>query len=152
MIVSPLPPYFLTVYIISQVQGFVHFHHLSYSLVYLLKFFFCPFQKWSRLSFKGAGSGIYLFDEIPAAELGFDKLSRSSEINLCHFYIISVCLMVLPIFPSTCNFPFLRTFWFCLDLTVLFLYRFSLLAGHIFLCQIPFLYSDLLSHCLYYSL
>ena len=56
----------------------------------------------------------------------------------------------LPIFPNTCNFPFLREFLFCLDLVVLFLpyfavFRFSLLVRHVFLCQIPLLYPDWIS-------
>ena len=43
----------------------------------------------------------------------------------------------LLIFPSICKFPFLRTFWFCLDLVVLFLpfyvvFRFLLIAWRIF--------------------
>ncbi len=53
----------------------------------------------------------------------------------------------LPISPSICRFPFLRTFWWLLDLVVWLLLLcvicpFSLLAWCIFLCQIPFLYLD----------
>ena len=64
------------------------------------------------------------------------------------FHFISTCLMVsLPIFASTYDFPFLRAFWHFLDLVVLIiqlfvLFRFSLLALHIFQCEIPFQYHD----------
>ena len=51
----------------------------------------------------------------------------------------------LPIFPSICKFPFLRAFWFFLDLVVLFslsfiVFRFTWSAWLIFLCQNPSLY------------
>ena len=53
----------------------------------------------------------------------------------------------LPKSPSICRFPFLRAFWWLLDLVVRLLpscvvFRFSLLAWRIFLCQIPSLYLD----------
>ena len=48
------------------------------------------------------------------------------------------------LFTSICNFSFLQTFRFFLDLVflflLLFLFHFSLSAWHIFQCQIPFLY------------
>ena len=48
-----------------------------------------------------------------------------------------VKLCPLPVFLGICRFPFLRAFWFCIDLVVLFLpsyviFRFSLLAWYIF--------------------
>ena len=89
---------------------------------------------------------VQVFDEISAAELGFKKFSRSSKV-LFYFFLSSplVWWCPLPIFPSICNFPFLKVFWFFLELTVLFLPLFvfflsSLLAWHIFLCQISFQY------------
>ena len=53
---------------------------------------------------------------------------------------------MLPIFTSICKSLFFWTFWFYLDLIVLFLlsfaiFRFSLLARLIFLCQIKSLYN-----------
>ena len=53
----------------------------------------------------------------------------------------------LLIFPSIFRFPFLRAFWFLLDLLIRLLTscvvcRFSLLAWRILLCQISFLYLD----------
>ena len=39
---------------------------------------------------------VYLFDEISATELGFEKLSRSSEVLFSYFFsFISVCFMML---------------------------------------------------------
>ena len=54
-----------------------------------------------------------------------------------------------PLFPNTSKFSFLQVFWFSLDLAVLFLLLFhlfpvSLCPCHIFLGQIPFLYSNCL--------
>ena len=53
----------------------------------------------------------------------------------------------LPISASTCKFSFLRTSWYFLDLSVLFLssfifFPFSLFARLIFQYEIPFLYPD----------
>ena len=39
------------------------------------------------------------------------------------FYFFFFHLRMFHIFPSTCRFPFLCAFWFCLDLVVLFLVR-----------------------------
>ena len=52
---------------------------------------------------------------------------------------------LLPVFPRTCTFPFLQTFWLLLEFSILvilvFIFvHFSLCAWHIFLRQIPFLY------------
>ena len=60
-------------------------------------------------------------------------------------FISDFLLCLLPMWPSTFNFPFLRTFWFRFDLVILFLlssvvFCFSLLAWHIFRYQIPSLY------------
>ena len=44
-----------------------------------------------------------------------------------------------------CKFPFLRAFWFFLNFFLIFSwFRFSLLAWHIFLCQVSYLYR----HCI----
>ena len=56
---------------------------------------------------------------------------------------------LLPVFGNICKFSFLLAFWCFLDLIVLFLplitvFCFSLLALHIFLCQIP----SLCRHCI----
>ena len=56
----------------------------------------------------------------------------------------------LPIFLSTCKFPFLPGFWLFPNLVVLFspsfvVFCFSLSAWHIFLCQILSLYPDSVS-------
>ena len=51
-------------------------HQLSCPLVHLFKFFPCSFQEGGIIL--GGSSGVYPFDDIPAAELGFEKLSRSS--------------------------------------------------------------------------
>ena len=66
-----------------------------------------------------------------AAEFGFEKLFLSSPL---------VWLCPLPIFPSSCNFPFLQVFWFFLVMAVLFLplivfFHFSF-SWHIFQYQI----------------
>ena len=42
----------------------------------------------------GDSPGIYPFDEISAAEIGFEKFSRSSETLFFRFSFISTCLMV----------------------------------------------------------
>ena len=44
------------------------------------EFFPRPFKEWSRVSYKEDSPDVYLFDEIPAAKLDFEKFSRSSEI------------------------------------------------------------------------
>ena len=66
-------------------------------------------------------------------------------ISFLSFPIVWWCK--LPIFPSICTLPFLRAFWFLLDLVVRLLpscvvCRFSLLASRIFLCKIPLLYLE----------
>ena len=66
------------------------------------------------------------------------------------FFFLSfpvVWLCQLPIYPRICRFPFLQAFWWVLNLVVPLLLlcvvcQFSLLAWHIFLCTIPFLYLD----------
>ena len=88
---------------------------------------------------QGVLPGVYLLDVTSAAEFGFEKLSRSSEVPFCFFFhprlfngIRFQYSEVLVIF----------IFWFSLDLVVLFLLLFvffsSLGTWHIFLCKIPF--------------
>ena len=64
-------------------------------------------------------------------------------LKLKNFFLLSFPLVwwyPLPIFPSTCKFPFIIVFWFFLDLAILFLpsfvffFCFSLFAWHICLC------------------
>ena len=64
----------------------MHRHEFSCSLACLLKFFPRRFQEWSRVSYKGNSPGVYLFDEIPAGELGFDKFSHSSKIPFIYIF------------------------------------------------------------------
>ena len=101
--------------------------------IYVLFFFYIYFFWWyKRLEVNCLG--VYFLDEISAAVLGFKKLSIS---ELVFFFFISspiVWWCLLPIFPSTCNFPFFQVFWY---LTVIFLplfllSNFSLWAWHIF--------------------
>ena len=74
---------------------------------------------------------------------------------LLFFNFLSTGLMVtLPIFSRTCDFPFLRVFWFFLDLAVLFLplfvsYRFSLLTWQFFYAKFHSYILTVYSYCLY---
>ena len=88
----------------------------------------------------------------------YSLVLSSSLVLLWYSFIIFlssplVLCCSLPIFLSICKFPFFRAFLLFLDLVVPFfpLYLvscFSLLAWHIFLCQISSLCPDC-SHCLY---
>ena len=63
-------------------------------------------------------SGIYSFNEIPGADLGFKVFSRLSN----SFLLITVYLMVsVSNTPSICTFPSLQAFWFFHGVTLLFL-------------------------------
>ena len=53
------------------------------SLLNLLKFFSCPFQKWSRVSYRKDYPGSYPFDEIPAVTNKHFKRNKQSRINEC---------------------------------------------------------------------
>ena len=77
-------------------------------------------------------------------------------VTLFWFFLSSPLVLwcPLPIFPNTCMFPFIRAFRLFLHLVVLFLplfifYRFSLIAWHIFLCQIPSYILSVFYYCLY---
>ena len=69
------------------------------------------------------------------------KFSCSSEILFLLFLSFPLDWWCpFPIFPSTCNFPFLRAFWFFLDLVILFLLLFflnPLFIMSIAYCSIP---------------
>ena len=52
------------------------------------------FQERSRISYKGYCTGVYPFDEVSAAELGFQKFSRFSESLFLFFSFISASLML----------------------------------------------------------
>ena len=80
------------------------------------------------------------------------RSSRSYErLFFIFIFVSSACLMCpLPVFPGTCNLPFLQAFWLFLYLVVLFLplfvfSRFLLWAWYIFLCQISFLHPGFIS-------
>ena len=82
-------------------------------------------------------STVCSFDEISAAELCFKKSSHSLFLNFISSLL--VWWYSLPLFQSTCNFPFLLAFWFFLDLAILFFllfffFLFSLWTWYIFLC------------------
>ena len=72
------------------------------------------------------------FDAIPTAKLGFEKCFLSSEIHFYNFFLLYplVWWCPLPLFPSACTFPFLRTFTFFLDLTGLFFPLFVFFYPH----------------------
>ena len=84
---------------------------------------------------------VHSINVISVVEFGF-------EVPFSFLFFLSsplVCWSPLSIFPSTCNFPFQRSFWFFPLLTVLFLQLFvfflsSLWVWHIFLAKF---------HCLY---
>ena len=63
--------------------------------------------------------GVYSCVKIPAAKFSFQKFVW---VTLFLFSLSSLLVWrcPLPIFPSLCYFHFLRTFWFFLDLIVLF--------------------------------
>ena len=63
------------------------FFFLFCPLVYLLKFFPRPFQKWPRVHYKINSPGVYLFNEIPAAELSFEKFYCYSDILFSYFFL-----------------------------------------------------------------
>ena len=97
-----------------------------------------------HVSYRGGCPGVYLFDEVSFADLGFEKLSRLSEILFSFSFYISVCLMVSAFKYFSFSF-FASVLMFFSDLVVLFLplflfYNNSLQARNIFQCQIPFLY------------
>ena len=109
MLASPHPLSFLHLYSLSLsslgckalfivIIFFCLFVHLS-------EFLSCPFLEWSRVSYKEDCPGFYSFDEISAAEFGFEKLSHSSEVFLLIFSFISSYLMV---FASNIHPPSLR--------------------------------------------
>ena len=54
---------------------------------FLLKFFLCLFQEWSRVYFMVNSSCAYKFDKISVAEFGFEKHSRSSEEVFFFFHL-----------------------------------------------------------------
>ena len=92
--------------------------------------------------------GLYSFNKIPTTELGFKKFSRSFKTFFLFVYLFfNHHFWIESNIPTTCKFLFLQAFWFFLDLIFLFLQSFvvfhsSLLARHIFLCQIQFPYPD----------
>ena len=120
--------------------------------------FLLSFQEWHRVSYKRGSPSVYLFDEIPFTEFGFDKPSHSSEILFFKKkkFISSplVWLCKFSIFSSSSKFSFPSVLsWFgCSIPFVICLFRFSLFSWHIFLCQIPFLYSEPISFIVCMSL
>ena len=98
-----------------------------------------PFQECSRVSYKGDSPGVYPFDKLPSAELGFEKFSRSSEVLFSYFFFH------FPVFDGVrfqfsqvlVIFLFSKRSDFYFDLVVLLIplftfFRFSLLAWNLF--------------------
>ena len=123
----------------------------------MLKYFLCWLQEWSWVSYKRYSPGIYPFDEILAAELGFKSVLihlRSFFYFFFHLHLFDgVCF--LPIFLSTCKFSFslsvLILFWFGNSILSVICLGFSLvcMVKLQFLAQFPV---DHLTHTLMPSL
>ena len=105
------------------------------------------FFSWVLL--KGDCPYVYLFGEMTAAELGFQKFSRSSKILFPYFFF--------QIFPRICNFPFLLALWFLLDFGCSFL-RYSSFStfryeqGTFFYAKFHSYILAVYSYCLYMSI
>ena len=70
----------------------MHFHQFFFfffALVYFLNFFSRPFKNGPEIL-----TSVSLFYDIAAAEVGFKKFSRSSEILFFVIPLIPACLMV----------------------------------------------------------
>ena len=126
----------------------MHRYKLSCLLLHL-SFFSSPFQEWSRVSYKRAKPSVYLFNEIPTVELGFQKLSRSSEILFCDFFFhVRLLLMVFAfnilkyLKVSFCSSVLILS-WFGNSVpSVIYIFPLLFMSMAYFLCQIPFLYPN----------
>ena len=86
--------------------------------VLMSEFFSCPVYNWPQ----------YLYTNIAPMFIALmrfllQKLSRSSDVLFSDLFFHLGLFSGVPFhnFPSTCNFPFLQSFWFFLNLVVLFL-------------------------------
>ena len=66
-------------------------------------------SKWSQVSYKENSAGVYTFDEIPWSQEIFSF--AWGTLFFFNFFLSSplVWCCPLPIYPSTCRFPFLRS-------------------------------------------
>ena len=123
MLVSPLPSPFLDTYNLCYLSGVRPCALLS-TFVFSASFVWVPLLSiWTIVPsiFQEELPMCFSFNEIYAAELGFEKLSLKYSFLIFFLSSPFVWWCPLPIFPSTCNFPFLQAFRFFLDLVVLFL-------------------------------
>ena len=64
---------------INIISG-MHRHEFPCSLLHLYKFFPCPLQEWSRVSYERESSDIYPLGEISVMQFDFEQFSCSSEV------------------------------------------------------------------------
>ena len=106
----------------------LHNHQLSRPLIHLSKFLPSQFQKWWKAFYKGPYPGVYPFDKISAAKLGFAKHSPFSKVFF--FSVSSLGWMYpLPIFPCSCNFQTSQAFNQFYNLVIQFLFLFLFFAN-----------------------
>ena len=152
MLASP-PPFFywhiMSVSAISGFKGLVCCHQLPCPLIHLSECFPCPFYEWSLISYKGDCPGVYSFLWYFYCWIRFQEAFSFVRKIIFLFFLSSpfAWRCPIPVIPSTCNFPFLQSFFFFVNLAVLFLplfvfFHFSPWARHIFLIKILFLYPE----------
>ena len=149
MLASLLPPSFLDIYSLSTSS----LDCKAFCIICFLVLLSICFSS-SLVHFKNTSK--YLTRETAQVFIPLIRFLLFGLVSSCFLVLLgysffnffrSFSLVLLPIFPNICTFPFLQSFLFFLDLTVPFLpscvvSRFSLLAWRTFQCQLLFLCLD----------